>query len=156
MAKKTAKRPPSAPALPATPVPALQDGPGRGAVPISLIAASSLKAWLKNQDARTRRWVENAGFTARPGTHLLLPAADGGLDRVLAGVPEAIGLYTLADLPGKLPPANSYRIDHDLTAAEATRAALGWLLGSYRFSAYKAQKPADPPLLVWPKGADRA
>lgn len=153
MAKKPKR---AATPLPQTDVPALLAKPAKDSVAITPLTATGLKEWLKKQDSPTRRWVENAGFTAKPGSLLLLPDATGNLSRVLFGAPDSYGLYTFADLPGRLPAAHSYTIDANLDAAAATHAAIGWLLGSYRFTAYKTAKAAEMPRLVLPAGADRA
>src|SRR5260370_28700013 len=40
-------------------------------------------------------------------------------------------------------------------AAEASHVALGWALGTYAFTRYRAQKKSSGARLVWPEGADR-
>ncbi len=61
-----------------------------GAVPILPLAADELKPWLKSQPSTQRpsvaAWVDSLRFTAKAGTHCLLPGADGALARVLVGV----------------------------------------------------------------------
>lgn len=156
MAKKPAPRKAAA-SMPQTAVPALLKSASKDSVAISPLTGDSLKAWLKKQDKRTQRWVEAAGFDAKAGSMLLLPDANGDVSRVLWGVGDTLGLYSFAALPNKLP-ANKggYYIDHDLTEGEATNAALGWLLGSYKFTPYKKSAGTAPAQLVMPKGADAA
>ncbi|HEY9569188.1 MAG TPA: leucyl aminopeptidase family protein, partial [Thalassobaculum sp.] len=56
-------------------------------------------------------------------------------------------------LPGGLP-AGRYAVDAPIEPADATRAALGWALATYRFDKYTSM-PAATAELVWPQGADR-
>ena len=141
------------------------------AVPITPVAAEALKAWLAKQPARLKAWVAAGGFDASAGSVSLITGADGGLERVLLGLGKTTraaktmndlvggaaaegALWRYAGLPARLP-AGSYVIDAKLPAAEATMAALGWALGSYRYNRYKPAKPYGAKL-VWPDKADRA
>ncbi len=124
-------------------------------VPIVPIESEVFDAWLKKQPAAMRRWVESAGFKAKAGTISLVAGSDGALSTVLLGVDDHQGLWSYASLPDKLP-AGRYRIDAEMEREGATRAALGWALGSYTFDRYKSRKnDRDIPSLVWPKNCDR-
>ena len=84
-----------------------------------------------------------------------MPAADGRLGRVLFGLGEA-GPNRDRLLIGKLPaalPAGRYRLEG--TGFDGAEAALAWLLGSYRFTRYRAAG-ASLPTLVAPEGVDVA
>ena len=127
----------------------------KGAVSIVPVTAKHLGDWMKGQSAAWRAWVGNSGFKAAPGSHCLVPAADGALAAVLLGSEAEPGLWTYAGLPGKLP-QGAYRVDPPLTPHQAGQAALGWLLGSYRYGAKKASgRKQGAVRLVCPKGADR-
>ena len=128
--------------------------PGKEAVTITPLTVAALEPWLAAQPAATRRWVERIGFTARPGTTALLPDAEGALARVLLGVEAGEDIWSYGGLPGALPPGR-YRLDDAVDAAAAGRAALGWALGGYAFTRYKAPE-RDFAVLVWPKGVDKA
>ena len=131
-----------------------------GALPILPLAADELKSWLKSQPPAQRSsvaaWVDSLRFTAKPGTHCLLPGADGALARVLVGVDPAEGPYAYAGLPAALP-LGRYRLEPadgpDDAREQANHAALGWALGSYAFGRYR--KAREFASLAWPKGADR-
>ena len=127
--------------------------PERGTVPVTVLRASSLAKFLAGQSASLRRWVKESGFDASPDTLLAVPGADGGLARVLAGIGTAETPWAYAGIRERLP-AGSYAFDATLPREAATRAALGWALGAYAFTRYKAGKDR-PRALVWPKGADR-
>jgi leucyl aminopeptidase len=124
------------------------------AVPITPLVAKDLKAWLQGQRATLRRWVAANVFKAAPGE--VLPIADGrgNLVRVLAGIGAEGSPWDWAHLPAKLP-SGVYRIDADLDAQAAARAALGWALATYAFDRY-GKPTATFPMLLWPKACDRA
>lgn len=126
-------------------------------IPLQPVTADGFDAWLKKQDAKTANWVKAAGFTGSEGAFITLPAANGGIARVLFGTGKNIGLYSFADLPGRLPKnAGGYFIDAKLDDGQATNAALGWALGSYYFGQLKsAKKKKEFAPLVWPANADR-
>ena len=127
------------------------------AVPLLPVPQDGLAAWLAERPAQQRAWLERAGFKAEPGSTALMPDATGALAGVALGVeppdhPDR-GLWTYAGLPEALPPG-SYRIAAPLDRTAATHAALGWALGTYGFTRYKARK-GELASLVWPEEADR-
>src|SRR5262245_28570630 len=132
----------------------LIDRAGGRSVGVAPVTATDLKTWLKKQSAAIRRWVEDNRFKAEPATHLKLPARAGGIGGVLLGVEPGTDIWSYGALPMAVPEGN-YRIDAKLSPQAASAAALGWALGSYRFTRYKKPKRA-PAKLVWPAGADRA
>ncbi len=98
-------------------------------------------------------YARATGFAPKAGRLALVPAADGRLGRVLFGLGEA-GPNRDRLLIGKLPaalPAGLYRLDG--TGFDGADAALAWLLGSYRFTRYRAAGAALP-TLVAPAGVD--
>src|SRR6185312_15835201 len=124
-----------------------------GAVPITPVTAGELAARAGTLDERARAWIKATGFTGKPGKLALLPAAEGGLARVLVGVAASEDPWALAGLPDALP-EGSYRLDPEPDAAAATRLTLGWALGCYAFTRYKPRKRGFADLL-WPRAADR-
>ena len=131
---------------------------GRGAVPITPLGKAELAGWLKSQSKAVAKWVKSTRFTAEPGETLLIAGSGGDLQRVLAGTGEKssgeASLWDWAALPGAVPEA-VYRIDAELDAAAAGRAALGWALATYAYDRYRDQGRRFP-TLVWPRGCDRA
>ena len=126
---------------------------GGKSVPITPVTAQGLKRWLKAQRSSVRRWVEGVDFSAKPGSHTMIPGADGAPGRVLLGVTGKPDIWSYGGLP-KLLPRRSYHLDAELEGPTASRAALGWALGGYAFARYKKQPV--PAKLAWPTGADRA
>ena len=122
-------------------------------IPITPLVARDLAGWLARQPERTRRWVSGARFEAKPAPHLVLPGADGAPAGVLLGIEDGADIWSWGALPLALPEGR-YRVDAGMNGSRATRAALGWALGSYAFTRYRkpARKPAE---LVWPDSADR-
>ncbi|PWC51117.1 leucyl aminopeptidase family protein [Azospirillum melinis] len=128
------------------------DGPDT--VALTPVTKAGLADWLAAQSPATASWVKAVGFTGEAGSTVFLPGPDGAVARVLAGVSAVDDLWAFAGLPAALP-AGSYRIDAALDARAATRAALGWALGSYRFSRYRKPPEKGFATLVWPAEADR-
>jgi leucyl aminopeptidase len=121
-----------------------------GATPLRAVTRDSLPAEREAASAATRRWLEATGFTAAPDTHALVPAADGSLAEVWAGVRAADDPWALSALPKALPPGK-YRLAEGGLALDTTAAAMSWSLGGYRFDLYKAA-PREPATLVLPPG----
>jgi len=127
------------------------DGPDT--VALTPVTKAGLADWLAGQSPAVASWVKAVGFTGEAGSTVFLPGPDGAIAHVLAGVSAVDDLWAFAGLPASLP-AGSYRIDAALDARAATRAALGWALGSYRFSRYKKPPEKGFANLVWPAEAD--
>ena len=124
-----------------------------GAVPITPVTKASLPQWLEAHPER-RDWLNAIGFKGEPNAFAFLPPSGSEPTRVVAGVGEGEPIWAFAALPASLP-EGVYTIDAELDDANATAAALGWSLGSYAFTNYKASKRA-PASLVWPQHADHA
>jgi len=126
---------------------------GLTAIPLDLLRREQLAPWLAAHP-EARPWVESLGFTAEPGSLILLPGAEGRLARVLAGIAPDDS-WALAAVPTRLPPGR-YRLDPEPDPAGAEAAALAWRLADYSFDRYRAAPRPPAPLLVWPERADRA
>jgi leucyl aminopeptidase len=123
-----------------------------GAVPITALARDAYDDWLKAQPAARRTWVVQSGFRVQPGGFCLLPGEGGRLEEVLLVIDAGEPIWSFAGLPTALPPG-VYRLDQGMRPGAASRAALGWCLGSYAFTRYK-DNPRECARLVWPKSAD--
>ncbi|MDP5306594.1 leucyl aminopeptidase family protein [Paracoccus spongiarum] len=102
-------------------------------------------------------WPEASGFAAKPGEICLLPGADGALAGALFGLgePARAGRERLAFARATALPRGCWRLAAIPAGFDPDEAALGWLLGQYRFTRYKGQ-PEDGPRLVAPEGVDAA
>ncbi|USU12877.1 leucyl aminopeptidase family protein [Sphingomonadaceae bacterium OTU29THOMA1] len=116
----------------------LQPDRGQPARPIDLIAAAAYDAWLSARPPRVRAALAAQRFTGKPGTHAIY--ADEDVQAVV--IADAPGPWTLAKLVEALP-AGTYRVAGDIGPA-----ALGWLLGQYRFNRYRKSEDAAARILL--------
>ena len=135
------------------------EGRASTSVPISLVPADELDALLSELTPAEAKWVQLNGFRAKLGQVLCLPDETGALDRVLFGWGDAesrardrfhLGDFARTALPG------TYRLDTPLEVSDAEEAALGWLLGRYRFTKYKAYTEERHADLLAPPGVSPA
>lgn len=130
--------------------------PSRAALPLHLVAASGLEAWLAAQPESVRVWLEALEHGPKTRAPVLVPGPDGRPALALAvrddGATTARQRFALAAVRQALP-GGDWHLLSDLTGAALDEAALGWLLEGYRFARYKA---APPPAarLVAPEGID--
>ena len=109
---------------------------GRKARPIHLVDKGSFEAWVKSRPADDRALLAAQRFDGKTAhAFALLPR--GGEFEVVSAVKNAAELspWCLARLAESLP-EGTYR----LALGEPGKAALGWLLGQYRFDAYRSKK----------------
>jgi leucyl aminopeptidase len=125
--------------------------PAAAATPIHAVDRASLDTQLQAAPETTRRWLQAVGFGAGPDTRALVPAADGSIAAVWAGVAAADSPWALAALPYALPPGR-YRLADSGLALEAEAAAMSWELGSYNFDLYKPSL-REPATLMLPASA---
>ncbi len=119
----------------------------RRSIPIETTDSAHQAAAQRRLSAAQRRWLKDSGFNAQPGTWALLADASGKLVRVLAGVDAGDPLAALAALPGALP-EGTYHLADEGVLADPLQAALGWALGAYQFTRYRAPKRAPATLAV--------
>jgi leucyl aminopeptidase len=131
---------------------------GKGAIPIALVTKEEFPSLLEAAPGFERAWLTAIGFAGEPGKFALVPGADGRPAHVVVGLAADSeaggGIWALAGLPEALP-EGSYRLEAMPAGVDPTRLALGWALGTYAFTRYRA-RPAAAAALVWPKGAERA
>ncbi len=127
---------------------------GSPAVSVHCVTKAGWPSLLEALAPTARRFAEAQDFEARPGQHLLLPDAQGGLAAVLLGVEPASPRRRDPFAPGRLAtslPAGDYALSGEL--GDAGLAALGWLLSAYRFERYRKPRPITA-RLVLPEGVD--
>ena len=118
------------------------------AIPIIILKENEFSKWLKKQDKRTKAWLENNAFKAKPGSHCLLPANDGGsIDKVLLSVNNQQDIWSYADLATRLP-ESIYQFDNELDDHTLDLASIAWGLDCYRFSRYKKSNNTIAKLLL--------
>jgi leucyl aminopeptidase len=126
--------------------------PGRGSVPIHAVEASHFDSHTAGLEPAAARWLQTVGFKGAPDSHALLPAADGTLQAVWAGVRDAADPWALATLPRGLPPGRYHLGDRGL-ALDTAAAAMSWELGSYVFDLYKPARREPAQLQIAPDAA---
>ncbi|MEQ9643173.1 MAG: leucyl aminopeptidase family protein [Alphaproteobacteria bacterium] len=120
--------------------------------PIWPITEADAEAWLAAQDDATRAWLTATEFKPTAGAHRLLPGPDGAPRGVVLGLGDGNDMWAWGELPRALPAA-TYRVEGELAGEAATRAAVAWGLGGYRFTRYKAPE-GELASLAMPAGAD--
>jgi leucyl aminopeptidase len=133
--------------------------PPGDAVPMWLVPEGGYAAARAALPAAQSAWLEATGFQPERGRLGLLPGEGGRLAGVIAGLgaslePAQMGMWDAAALPERLP-AGCYALATALPPATATRFALGWLVGQYRFQRLRSTpKPPPAAQLLLPVGAD--
>ncbi len=132
-------------------------GPAEKSTPIRAVdSAAFTKCPEEFVSSGHAAWLAATGWTAKPGSHALLPGEEG-----LAAVLLALGgeeptpgvLLQLGSLPAALP-EGAYALEG--FPGSADDAALAWLMGAYSFRRYLTQEPRKPRKLVLPEGVNRA
>jgi leucyl aminopeptidase len=134
--------------------------PSANARMLHVVPQDDWPAWRAAQPAPWQAWLDSTGFEAGLGEVRLLPGADGAVAAAVAGFGKAKARarqrFGLAKAAAQLP-AGDWVLRGDLSAEDATEAALGWLLGSYAFNRYRPGKADKAQArLVAPAGVDAA
>ena len=122
------------------------------AIPLELVTSAGVGPWTKTQDKKVKVLVDATAFRGDTGKVLVIPNAEGAIEKVVAGIGDGTDGFALASLPGTLPPGD-YELVSVPEGLSAETLALGWADGAYRFTRYKTSKE-KPRRLVMPKGAD--
>ena len=127
-------------------------------LPLWLLTDGELPRWLAEQPAEVAAWVRINTFQGERHRVLALPGPGGSIVGALVGLGQLgsladIKLWHAAGLADRLP-SSTYHLATALPPAAATQFALGWLVGAYRFSRYRAAPSAARATLVAPPGAD--
>jgi leucyl aminopeptidase len=115
---------------------------GTPALPLTVVGP---EGWEAHPGAAFARAT---GFTGKPGELALLPG-EGGLAGALFGAPETAHGY--GALPFALPEGSVWRVE----GAPAGAVTLGWCLGAYRYTRFRAPKRRAAQLVAMP-GTARA
>lgn len=121
------------------------------------VITNQLEKFLSQQSHHIKQWVKLTNFTAESGTFCLIPNKDNQAESVLLGVADADDFWAFGALPAKLP-AGNYAIQAAKMfkkPEQLQRAAMGWGLGFYQFTKYKAPQ-ARLAKLVLPKSISEA
>lgn len=128
--------------------------------PIETVTEDAFGAWLDDQDATVKAWLDSSGFKGKGGSTALLPGADGlkGAVYVIGGNEGRGGPWAWASLFGGLSDG-AWHVTTELGAQDAYDLALGFALASYQYDRYLSKSEEDEDackrLLVWPEACDR-
>ena len=115
------------------------------ATPIELIAKPDFTEWIDQQSEKVRNLVDRAEFSATANRYIEITDASGRLERVIAGIGNEPTHKSLGALPNALS-HGAYTIDNTPTDG-LYELALGWGLGSYRFTTYRPNEQPEPRVL---------
>jgi len=122
-----------------------------GSFPVHLLSKTDLGDGFSVPELRD--WVGRSGFSAKQGELLLLPGADRCLAGAIFGIGSSANEAPLgAGILARKLPAGVWHLEN--AGDNATAAALGFGLGSYRYDRYR-KREGDGARLVCPAGADR-
>ena len=124
------------------------------ALSVQLVSEPKWRAWLREQSAPRRGWIESSGVKGKAGDLALLPGRDGkaaGAALVLSAKPT---LWDFGGLATRLP-AGTWKLA-DTAPVSPTDAAVAIGLGAWRFERYRTRKDRPAARIVWPQGANRA
>jgi leucyl aminopeptidase len=113
--------------------------PDGEALPLHVVVAEELDAFLDARTAAHAAFARACGFSAGPGDLLVLPDPSGAPSRVVLGAGKGEDPFVLGVCPLKLP-VRDYAIASAPQGWTADEMALAWALGAYRFERYK---PSD-------------
>jgi len=112
---------------------------------LHLVDRTGLDAWRLRQPPSVQQWLAAHAFDASAGSLLALPGGDGVGGAVL-GIGDRLDPASYAFAPMALPPGD-WRVDGDLDADVRVALQLGWGLGAYRYTRFRAA-PRAPAQLV--------
>jgi len=127
-------------------------------LPLHVIGEGGLAAFFATCTPGQKAWITASGFAPDLGKLLVVPGADGMPALALFGwgnkAARARGRFHLARARTQLP-GGVWHLQGDLRGKALEEAALGWLLGGYRFDKYR-QNPVPRARMKAPKGVDAA
>ena len=131
--------------------PSLAKG-AKATVALHAIPSNALKRFFAACPQLQAAFLRASGFAAKEDELKLVPDASGGIAFAVLGLGEAKDKLAFAAFSESLP-QGVYRIATLPESISAGEAALGWVLGAYRFSRYRAKSKPAPKLLL-PTGVD--
>ncbi|MFM9853926.1 MAG: leucyl aminopeptidase family protein [Sphingomonadaceae bacterium] len=124
---------------------------GQAAQLIHMVDTQGFPDWLTAQSARTRTAIAAQRFTPKINNFAIIPGelADDWSVVAAVGDTQKLTVWSLARLADGLP-EGTYRLD----SGDPAMAAIGWILGQYRFDRYtKSRSEFGPRILLSPTPA---
>ncbi len=123
------------------------------AIVVTPVTREGLDDWMSRASGQQGRWVKEHDFEASPARFLTIPDESGRIATVLVATTDPASVFSLGDLPAALPAGSVCRLEGQFDVLTATRFALGWALGSYRFDRYR-KNDKEPARLIAPPEAN--
>jgi leucyl aminopeptidase len=125
--------------------------------PLHIVPQDRLDAWLADQPEAARGWLRATGFAAAQGEIALIPGEGGVAAAALGygGASQRARVRFQVAKAAQALPEGAWHLVGPLSPQERDEAALGWLLGEYRFDRYRKGKVAKAHLVA-PEGCDAA
>jgi len=124
----------------------------KSAVKLHAVKAADLKRWLAARSKREASWLKEAGFSAKAGELVLVPAASGGIASAVLGLGKGEDALAFATFSENLP-QGTYALGDVPKGFDGALTAVAWALGTYRFTRYRKNTRKIPQLVV-PSGVD--
>jgi leucyl aminopeptidase len=121
------------------------------AIVVTPVTREGLDDWMSRASGQQGRWVQEHDFEASPARYLTIPDESGRIATVLVATTDPASVFSLGDLPAALPPGSIARLEGKFDVLAATRFALGWAMGSYRFDRYRKNGKEPARLIVPPE-----
>src|SRR5262245_40297875 len=125
------------------------------ALPVHFVAQPKWRAWLREQAAARRGWIESSGVAGKAGDLVMLPGRDGKASAAVLVLSDRPLLWDFGALATRLP-AGTWKFANAPGMVSPTDAAVAIGLGAWRFERYRSRKAKPAARLVWPQGADKA
>jgi leucyl aminopeptidase len=114
--------------------------------PLHLVQRDAYAGWRAARPAAVQAWLDAQQFDGSAGTAMAWPDKDGHLAGAALGIGEPLDPFSYAHAPFALP-AGDWHTVADVDAATAAAVQLGWGMGCYRFTRYKAAMRAPARLI---------
>jgi leucyl aminopeptidase len=125
------------------------------ALPVQIVGQPRWRAWLKEQSATRRGWVESLGIAGKAGDLVVLPGRDGKAAGAVLVVSATSTLWDYGALATRLP-VGTWRLEGNTAPVSPTDAAVAIGLGAWKFERYRSNKAKAGVKMLWPEGADKA
>ena len=116
-----------------------------GGIPVWRISPENVSRINELISPQAARWARQTGFTGAKNQISMLSNSDGKLIGIMAGLGRTPNPLNLGILASRLPEGD-FRIEGEL--ADPDLAALGWLLGAYRFQNYRKAENGQARLIL--------
>src|SRR5690606_6816545 len=103
---------------------------------LHIVERAGYAQWLQARPGPVQAWLAQQAFDAAAGSCALLPG-DEGVAGAVIGIGDPLDPYAYAHAPTALPEGD-WRPAGSVDADAARALQLGWGLGAYRFTRYKA------------------